>query len=115
IYHGWSDPGITPYSSVNYYNAVVDTLGDDVTDSVRLFMVPGMGHCGGGTGTSTFNLLSVIDNWVATGEAPDSIPASRVVQGEVVRTRPVCPYPQQAVYTGTGSTDDAANFICAVP
>jgi feruloyl esterase len=85
-----------------------------LSNSYRLFLIPGMEHCGGGEGTSTFDLLGVVDDWAVKGKAPDSIPASRMRDGKVDRTRPLCPYPQQAVYSGKGSTDDAANFSCAV-
>jgi feruloyl esterase len=113
-YHGWSDPQISPLSSVRYYDTVLDTLGgaSKVTDSYRLFMVPGMAHCGGGEGTSNFDMLSAVEQWVEAKRAPDQIPASRVRDGKVDRTRPLCPYPQLAKYKGTGSIDDAANFSC---
>lgn len=113
-YHGWADPGIPPGSSVNYYKSVLETMGGKakVNGSYRLFMVPGMGHCGGGDGTSTFDMVSALDQWVEQGKAPDQIVASKVVSGAVVRTRPLCPYPQIATYKGSGSTDDAANFSC---
>ena len=112
IYHGWSDPGIPPQNAVNYYQSVLAATPDKnaVRESVRAFMVPGMGHCGGGEGTSTFDMVAAVDRWVETNVAPTQIPASRVVDGQVVRTRPLCAYPQTAVYKGTGSTDDAANF-----
>jgi feruloyl esterase len=71
-----------------------------------------MGHCGGGEGTSTFDMVAALDRWVASGVAPDSVPASRVRNGAVDRTRPVCAYPKSAVYKGTGSLDEAANFDC---
>jgi len=83
-------------------------------DFYRMFMVPGMAHCGGGVGTSTFDALTPLVQWVEKGTAPATIPASRVVNGSVVRTRPLCPYPQTAIYKGAGSTDDATNFSCAV-
>jgi feruloyl esterase len=113
-YHGWADPGIPPRSSVNYYKSVLDRLGGKakVDDSYRLFMVPGMGHCGGGDGTSTFDMVSALDQWIVQGKPPDQIPASKVVSGATVRTRPLCPYPQVATYKGSGSTDDTANFTC---
>lgn len=115
-YHGWADPGIPPGNSVNYYKSVLAAMGGKakVDDSYRLFMVPGMGHCGGGDGTSTFDMVSALDEWVVRGKAPDQIAASRVVKGAVVRTRPLCPYPQVATYKGSGSTDDASNFLCEV-
>ena len=113
-YHGWSDPQISPANVTQYYRRVVEAIGsrDAIHDSYRLFMAPGMGHCGGGNGPSRFDMVSVLEAWVENGEAPDQIIASRVRDGEVDRTRPLCPYPEQAVYTGSGSTDDAANFVC---
>ena len=71
-----------------------------------------MAHCGSGEGTSTFDMLNALERWVEHGEAPDSIPASRVIDGRVDRTRPLCPYPQQATYKGSGDINDAANFVC---
>jgi feruloyl esterase len=116
-YHGWSDPQIAPGSSVKYYKSVLDTMGgaNKVQSNYRLFMVPGMAHCGGGEGTSTFDMLSAVEQWVEKGKAPDQIPASRTRNGQVDRTRPLCPYPQVAQYKGSGSIDDAANFACKMP
>jgi len=113
-YHGWADPQIAPGSSVDYYKNVLEKMGGagKVTGSYRLFMVPGMAHCGGGDGTSTFDMLTALEQWVETKKAPDQILASRVRNGQTDRTRPLCPYPQVAVYNGSGSTDDAANFSC---
>ena len=92
-------------------------MGDEATvrDGFRLFMAPGMGHCGGGEGPNAFDALTVMEQWVEQGQAPDRIVASRTRDGAVDRTRPLCPYPQLAVYTGTGSTDDAENFVCQMP
>jgi feruloyl esterase len=113
MYHGWADPGIAPRNSVNYYSSVVSTVGkSDTADDIRLFMVPGMGHCGGGDGTSTFNMMAAISQWVEQGHAPDAIPASRVRNGATDRTRPLCAWPQVAKYDGSGSTDEAGNFSC---
>ena len=75
-------------------------------------MVPGMGHCGGGDGASTFDMLAALDKWVSTGKAPDTVPASRTRNGAVDRTRPLCAYPKYAVYSGSGSLEEAANFRC---
>jgi feruloyl esterase len=111
-YHGWSDPQIAPAGSVDYYKSVLNVMGTNIQDSYRLFMVPGMAHCGGGDGTSTFDALTALEQWVETGKAPAQIPASRVRAGKSDRTRPLCPYPLLAVYKGSGSTDDAANFEC---
>jgi feruloyl esterase len=112
IYHGWSDPGIPPSNSVNYYQSVQKALGKKSGDAVRLFMVPGMAHCGGGDGTSTFDMVAAVDKWVETKTAPSAIPATKMADGKAVRTRPLCAYPAVATYKGTGSTDDAANFVC---
>jgi feruloyl esterase len=95
---------------------VADTLGgfNKVQESHRLFMVPGMAHCGGGEGTSDFDMFGALEQWVEQKKAPDQIIASRTRDGKVDRTRPLCPYPQVAVYKGSGSTDEAANFACRV-
>jgi feruloyl esterase len=115
MYHGWSDPGIPARASISYYQTAREKSGRAADESLRLFMVPGMGHCGGGDGASTFNMVAAIDAWVTSGKAPASIPASRVRDGKVDRTRPLCPYPQFAVYKGSGSLDDASNFECRAP
>jgi feruloyl esterase len=113
----WSDPALAPESSINYYKSVLSAMGGagKVSDSYRLFMVPGMAHCAGGEGTSTFDMLGALEQWVEQRKAPAQIPALRVSNGAVDRTRLLCPYPQVATYKGTGSTDEAANFACKVP
>jgi len=114
MYQGWAEPGIPPGHIVSYYQQVqAHTL--DAATSVRLFMVPGMGHCGGGDGASTFNMVAALDAWVERGTAPEQIPASRVRNGKVDRTRPLCAYPRYARYSGSGNVDDAANFSCVIP
>jgi feruloyl esterase len=123
-YHGWSDPLISPYSSIEYYESVLARFGAmrrreqalrDVQGFDRLFMVPGMTHCRGGEGTDHFDGLAALQRWVERGEAPDRLEAARVVDGAAIRTRPLCPYPRVARYRGHGSTDVAANFLCASP
>jgi feruloyl esterase len=121
-YHGWSDPDVPPLNSVNYYESVVAAMSDhsggsaeDVAEFYRLFMVPGMEHCTGGPGTSQFDPLTALEQWVEQNKAPDQILAAHMSGGHVVRTRPLCPYPREAKYKGTGSTDEAANFVCAAP
>jgi feruloyl esterase len=113
-FHGWSDNQISPLNSINYYESVLEAMGgaSRVQDSYRLFMIPGMGHCGGGVGVNRFDSISVVEQWVEKGKAPDQIIASRVRDGKTDRTRPLCAYPQVAKYKGTGSTDDAKNFVC---
>jgi feruloyl esterase len=127
-YQGWADPVVNPLDTVAYYNQVNAAQGSQAsTDSFfRLFMVPGMGHCSGGTGWTNFgnqggsvpsptpqtDVLMAMDRWVDQGIAPDSIVAARLSSGAVTSTRPLCAYPKKAVYKGSGSTDDAANFTC---
>ena len=115
-YHGWNDNLIAPLNSVNYYKSVADTLGgaSKVNDSYRLFMVPGMAHCRGGDGADRFDPISALEQWVEKGKGPESIIAAHYGGDKVERTRPLCPYPQVAVYKGAGSTDDAASFACKV-
>jgi feruloyl esterase len=116
-YHGWSDPQISPASSVQYYERVVERLGGaaKVQDAYRLFMVPGMGHCSGGEGPNRFDMITALEEWVEQRKAPDSIVAFRPLDGGLQRTRPLCPYPQVAKYKGQGSTDRAENFVCEKP
>ena len=103
-------------ASVNFYKGVVSAVGDArASSSMRLFMVPGMGHCGGGEGPNTFDMVGPLEQWVEKGQAPARIVASHSTSGKVDRTRPLCAYPQVARYTGTGSTDDAGNFVCRLP
>ena len=113
-YHGWSDPQISPFNSTQYYTRVLDAIGGavNVGNSYRLFMAPGMGHCAGGEGPNAFDMVGALEQWVEHGNAPDRIPASHATNGVVDRTRPLCPYPQIAVYKGAGSIDEAASFEC---
>ena len=115
-YQGWSDQDISPLASVNFYKSVRSAVGDtDVSSAMRLFMVPGMGHCGGGEGPNTFDMMVPLEQWVEKGQAPARVVASHSTNGRIDRTRPLCPYPQVARYTGTGSIDEAVNFTCQLP
>jgi feruloyl esterase len=96
---------------VTYYGNVQQQT-PNAADAVRLFMVPGMGHCGGGNGTSTFDMVAALDAWRDGAAPPAQVPASRVRDGKVDRTRPLCAWPTTARYSGSGSIDDAANFTC---
>lgn len=115
LYHGWSDQNVSPYNTVKYLQSVQDTLGgaSKTETNIRLFMVPGMAHCSGGDGPNVFDKVGTLDGWVEQGKAPDSITTSHSTNGQVDRTRPLCLYPQVAKYKGTGSIDDAANFVCS--
>jgi feruloyl esterase len=116
LYHGWNDQLVAPLNSVNYYQQIVAAAGRPIADrSVRLFMMPGMNHCGGGEGPGTFDRMNVIERWVEQQRPPARIEASHATGGKVDRTRPLCPYPQVARYNGTGSIDDAVNFTCRQP
>ena len=113
IYHGWSDPQVLPGNTIDFFNRVIDVAGRDaVGTSMQLYMVPGMSHCRGGAGTDTFDVMDAIEQWVASGQAPARITASRIANGTVERTRPLCPYGQVATWDGTGSTNEAASFAC---
>ena len=113
--YGWADSILQPMMGVNYYEQAVVQNGPDGTNFFRLFMVPGMAHCGGGIGPDRHDAMTAMIDWVEKGKAPESMRASRVVDNNVVRTRPLCPYPQVARYAGQGSIDDAANFRCVAP
>jgi feruloyl esterase len=113
LYHGWNDTSIAPENTVNYYSSVLAKMGADQGDWVRLFMVPGMGHCRGGEGPSQANFFSAMERWRESGTPPDHITAYRVSGNSVNMTRPLCPYPQDAKYKGIGSTNDAENFLCS--
>jgi Tannase and feruloyl esterase len=119
MYYGWADPQLNPMMGVEYYERVAEKMGSSTADFARLYMVPGMFHCGGGVGTSVFDaatpLLKWVESGVANNAAPDRIEASRMVSGKVARTRPLCAYPQVARYKGSGSIDEAANFACVKP
>ena len=113
MYHGWSDPQVSPVNSVVYYSNVVKAVGKDrAANSIALFMVPGMNHCAGGPGTDTFDKVKVMEQWIEQGRKPAQIIASHLTGGQVDRTRPLCPYPQVAKYKGTGDTNNTANFSC---
>jgi len=115
LYHGWSDPQVTPFNTVNFFSKVVAHHGSGVVGkSVQLYMVPGMNHCAGGPGTDTFDQVGALEQWVQTGRSPARILASHITAGKVDRTRPLCPYGQTARWNGSGSTNDAANFACVV-
>ncbi len=115
MYYGWADPQLNPKMGVEYYEQVLGTMGPSTPDFFRLFMAPGMFHCGGGVGPNVFDAATPVVRWVEDGHAPARIEAAREVGGKVVRTRPLCPYPQVARYQGSGSIDAAASFTCVNP
>jgi hypothetical protein len=133
LWHGWSDPAIPPLATVGYFNSVIAKMGqNDSSDFLRLYMAPGMQHCFGGPGPNVLgaspiperdpqhNMFAALERWLETGVAPGEIVATKYkIDGDptsgIARTRPLCPYPQIARYKGTGSIDEAANFVCKAP
>ncbi len=110
--YGWADTILQPMMGVNYYQQAVAKNGPKTAEFFRLFMIPGMSHCSGGNGPDRHDPVTAVINWVEKGKAPDSLKASQVVNNQVIRTRPLCPYPLVARHSGQGSIDDAANFRC---
>jgi feruloyl esterase len=118
LWHGWADPGPAPENTINYYTqAAGATGGGSPEDWMRLFLMPGVAHCGGGVGPDQADFLGAMERWREQGVAPAQITASRNPgrEGRSPMTRPLCPFPQVARYTSTGSTDEASSFICAAP
>jgi feruloyl esterase len=132
LYHGWNDPAISPANTIDYYNGVLHAMGRESAEGfVRLYMVPGMQHCIGGPGPSWFGQLGTttakgpehgmydaLEQWVEKGQAPGPIVATQYADDNpakaVKMTRPLCPYPQIAVYKGSGDTSDSASFECRI-
>jgi feruloyl esterase len=117
MYHGWADPAISAYGTLDYHEKVVKAVGGarEADAFLRTYLVPGMHHCSGGPGPNSFDMLPALEDWVERGVAPARIVASRATDGKVVRTRPLCPHPQVARYAGNGDVNDEANFRCEVP
>jgi hypothetical protein len=118
LWHGWSDPALTALGSVKYFEQV-HARDPKASEYFRMFMMPGVLHCAGGPGPDTVDWAAAIDEWVEKSKAPDRIVAQKRAGAGAgappARTRPLCSYPQRAVYSGAGSTDDAANFVCRQP
>lgn len=111
LWHGWNDQHIAPRGTLAYYDAMRETMGQRGVDRfARLYLFPGVAHCGGGEGPNTFDVLTPVMAWVEGGKEPGKIVASNAA-----RTRPVFPYPAVARYDGSGSVDDAANFVASTP
>ena len=112
--YGWADQILQPLMGVRYYESIL-AKDKKAAEFARLFMVPGMTHCGGGVGPDRNDAVTAVIDWVEKSKAPDTLIASKVTNGSVVRTRPLCAYPKVARYSGQGSIDDAANFKCVAP
>jgi pimeloyl-ACP methyl ester carboxylesterase len=116
LWHGWNDQHISAQATLNYYQAMRKTLGfAKVKSFAKLYLLPGVGHCGGGEGPDSIDLLTPMMAWVEKGAQPSKLVTAKVTSGVTTRTRPVFPYPQVARYNGSGSSDDAANFSAYNP
>jgi feruloyl esterase len=116
LWHGWGDQHISPQNTLAYWHAVNQTMGKRaVGDFAKLYLFPGVAHCGGGEGPDTFDLLTPTMAWVESGRSPGTVTASKVSNGTLTRTLPVYPYPTVARYNGTGSVTDAASFHPVTP
>ncbi|WP_417320083.1 tannase/feruloyl esterase family alpha/beta hydrolase [Emcibacter sp.] len=111
VYHGWTDPLLSPYNSIAYLQDVQKKMGD-VGNFYRLFMVPGMDHCAGGPGPNRLDTVKAIVDWVEKGAAPETMIATGAGKDRAIRTRPLCVYPEVAHYNGGGDPDMAKNFEC---
>ena len=121
VYHGWNDAAIPAGNALRYFDAMRRAVGPRLASSTRLFMLPGVGHCAGGTGPDTIDYFSEIDRWADSGQAPEQIIATKFEKpfaafglepGKTLRSRPACAWPKTARYKGAGSTDDAASYVC---
>jgi feruloyl esterase len=125
VYHGTADPIFSSEDTRSWYEQLRSNNGGDARNFARYYQIPGMNHCSGGPSTDQFDMLTPLVNWVEKGQAPEAVLASARGTGNAGgvnadvpatwapnRTRPLCPYPQVAVYKGTGSLEDAANFAC---
>jgi len=117
MYHGWADPAISAYGTLAYHDKVTKAVGGprEAETFLRTYFVPGMHHCSGGPGPNSFDMLPALEDWVERGTAPGRVIATHAVDGKVDRSRPLCPHPQVARYTGSGDINDAASFRCEAP
>jgi feruloyl esterase len=110
FWHGWNDPALSAYATIDHYNAV-KAKDPDIKDYMRLFLLPGVLHCGGGDGPSQIDWIALIRDWVENNKAPERVIASKTIGGKEVMTRPVFPYPGEALYDGKGDTNKESSFI----
>jgi hypothetical protein len=110
FWHGWNDPAISAYATIDHYKAV--QAGDpDVRDYMRLFLLPGVLHCGGGDGPAQIDWIGLIRDWVEKNKAPERVIVSKAVDGKEVITRPVFPYPVESAYDGKGDPNKESSFV----
>jgi len=112
LWHGWADPALNAVATIDYYSRMKQRT-PGANDFTRLYMMPGVLHCNGGPGPDRADWITAIVDWVEHGKAPDRVVSRKNgPDGQPIRTRPLCPYPQRAVYMGSGSTDDERSFVC---
>jgi hypothetical protein len=109
IYHGWSDPALSALSTIDYYQSV-EKADPSIRDFMRLYLLPGVLHCGGGPGPDQVNWVNIIRDWVEKGQAPERVVVSKMKEGKPVMTRPVFPYPKKAIYDGKGDPNLESSF-----
>jgi feruloyl esterase len=116
MYAGWADPVVPAADTINYFEAVARDMGGlaAVQDFFRLWLVPGMGHCGGEVSLDSFAALTALEQWVEEGRRPQGLISEQRLKDRIVRTRPLCAYPEVARHSGAGNSDDAGNFTCRV-
>jgi len=133
MYHGWNDPAISAFNSINYYRSVSRVVGATTDESMRLYMVPGMQHCAGGPGATSFgqdnadvphdaqhDIFAALVEWVEKSNMPATLIASKFAAADdgedpprmPEMTRPLCPYPQEMKYSGKGDQNSASSFSC---
>ncbi|WP_233806542.1 tannase/feruloyl esterase family alpha/beta hydrolase [Paraburkholderia sp. HP33-1] len=117
LWHGWADQHISPLFTIQYYEAMQNTLGASTVDQfARLYLIPGVGHCGGGEGNPNIDLVTSVTNWVEQSKAPTSVMTYQTdSSSNVTASRPVYPYPAVAKYTGSGDWHDGANYTQGAP
>jgi len=109
LFHGWNDPALSALATIEHYEAAKEA-DEELADYVRLFLLPGVLHCGGGCGPAEANWLELVSNWVENGQAPDKIIVSQSKGKKTIITRPVFPYPKKAIYSGKGNPNKESSF-----
>jgi hypothetical protein len=109
MYHGWNDPALSALATIQHYEEAM-SKDNDLRSTIRLFLLPGVLHCGGGTGPDEVDWVVLIQDWVEKNKAPDRVVFSKVQNGKTIMTRPVFPYPKKSAYNGSGDANLEKNF-----
>ena len=109
IYHGWNDPALSAYATIEHYRAVAER-DPETSTYIRLFLLPGVLHCSSGPGPDRTDWIGLIREWVENGNAPERVVMSKVKNGEVIMSRPVFPYPRKAKYDGKGDPNHESSY-----